>query len=596
MIITDARVRSLLDRYAAGGRDFSKVELENADLTGADLSGANLSGANLRSAALRRAVLNEANLSGADLTNAALDEAKLSGANLSGANLSEANLNGAEPSQTFYYKYRIEHRVDLSGAVLNNANLSGAYLNLVNLSGAVLNSANLTGANLSGANLNRANLSGANLECANLERANLERANLEGANLEGANLTDAGLSRANLGRADFSRAAMNNAIFSGADLSGAKFSGADLSEAHLGYRLNPDWLHAGKGLGGPPFRWHTNLRDADLSDANLSGADLTRANLQRANLNRADLTRARLSGAKLNGASLRDADLTGADLSYATLRYAYLRGAVLKGANLRYAEVRRTYPSEEHWTGARLSGRMAAAFAPSDTLNPGPFAPPREPGHRRGQGPNGRQLDSGLGDTERERMERGFDIEEQLAMQDAARSLVADLGFHTDWNIRYHEKRRDFFEQWERHSNLVVLVLASALVVFSLAQLFWLSAVTGVGIVAASVLGLVLKPSESARFHIKQGDGYRNVEAKLKAAMGDLPAKELGNLETLIDDIECRYEPARCYVIAESHNESRIQSGAEGGVFILSWWQRQVKHFWKGNIDTLEMENWVPPK
>jgi hypothetical protein len=58
----------LLERYAAGKRDFRGANLWGANLRRADLSGADLSGADLSQASLTGA-----NLTGADLTNTCLD-------------------------------------------------------------------------------------------------------------------------------------------------------------------------------------------------------------------------------------------------------------------------------------------------------------------------------------------------------------------------------------------------------------------------------------------------------------------------------------------------------------------------------------------
>jgi uncharacterized protein YjbI with pentapeptide repeats len=69
----------LLERYAAGERQFAHAQLEAADLPGAALAGAclahsNLTGADLSGAALR----------GTDFSNCRLDLARLNGADLGG--------------------------------------------------------------------------------------------------------------------------------------------------------------------------------------------------------------------------------------------------------------------------------------------------------------------------------------------------------------------------------------------------------------------------------------------------------------------------------------------------------------------------------
>ncbi|HYU73290.1 MAG TPA: pentapeptide repeat-containing protein [Ktedonobacteraceae bacterium] len=127
-----------------------------------DLSQVNLGRVNLGSVDLSRAVLINANFHRTRLRAADLSEASLINAHLRGADLSEANFSGAK----------------LRGTDLSEANLSYADLRDADLQNADLHGANLSGANLSGANLREANLSGANLTSANLSRAFLIGTNL----------------------------------------------------------------------------------------------------------------------------------------------------------------------------------------------------------------------------------------------------------------------------------------------------------------------------------------------------------------------------------------------------------------------------------
>ena len=68
----------LLERYAAGERDFSRARLIVANLFDAELSFADLSDADLSYADLRRADLIGANLRGADLSGAKVEGASMS--------------------------------------------------------------------------------------------------------------------------------------------------------------------------------------------------------------------------------------------------------------------------------------------------------------------------------------------------------------------------------------------------------------------------------------------------------------------------------------------------------------------------------------
>lgn len=132
----------LLNRYAAGERNFIE-----SDLTGLDLSRVDLPGINLTRSVLSRADLTEANLSNSILVSANLSSTILNRANFTRANLVRANL---------------------SRSLLNKAILQEALLLQADLSGAIMIQANLYKTRLRQANLKNTNLRSANLEKANL--------------------------------------------------------------------------------------------------------------------------------------------------------------------------------------------------------------------------------------------------------------------------------------------------------------------------------------------------------------------------------------------------------------------------------------------
>lgn len=272
---------TLLQKYAAGERDFSYITLNECILAGAKLPSIVLTGASLK-------VVNfsTANLSHSDLRQAILNVSRLSGANLSQAQLQQAHLNVANLIRAILVGANLSQasliRAELLRADLSNANLTRAILQEADL-----REARLRWANLSGANLSRANLRGSSLLGANLNYVQANSATLEGARLRGASLIAAELRHSNLGAAD---------------LSGANLRGANLRWANL------------SGV---------NLCEADLTDAKLSGANLTGAQLEGATLANTTFVHA-----DLHRANLRDVYCVGSDLSGATLTGAHLHGAV----------------------------------------------------------------------------------------------------------------------------------------------------------------------------------------------------------------------------------------------------------------------------
>jgi uncharacterized protein YjbI with pentapeptide repeats len=186
------------------------------------------------------------------------------------------------------------------------------------------------GMSLEEIDLSHAILAQADLRAVNFARASLRRANLRGARLSGATLTGAIFEGADLQGADLHEANLRGAVFAGANLSGADLSGVDLTQAAL----------AGASLQGA--RLHgTSLQGADLRGIALAGAALHAADLREANLAEANLAGNTLSSATLTGAVLTGADLHAANLLKANLQEANLAGANLRGANLQEANLAR---------------------------------------------------------------------------------------------------------------------------------------------------------------------------------------------------------------------------------------------------------------
>lgn len=271
------KIYNLVKQYKQGERDFTGINLNEANLSRINLSQANLSDASLCVTNLSAADLSSTNLSRANLNVARLSQANLQGANLSRATLNVANLV----------------RADLTDAVLVEALAIRSELIR-----ARLNNANLTKANLSGADLREARVGQANFFLANLSGANLRGVSGASVNLQKADLRRASLVKANLPKADLSHAEMRQANLTYADLRQANLTGANL-------------------------RW-ADLRGADLSGADLSGANLSGANLSGANLNRVRLCKASLVHVDLTQVNLIKADWMGADISGATLTGAKL--------------------------------------------------------------------------------------------------------------------------------------------------------------------------------------------------------------------------------------------------------------------------------
>jgi Pentapeptide repeats (8 copies) len=120
------RAEELLERYAAGEREFDSLDIGG----GEELSGANLSGITLTNSFLNEIFMDQIDLSRANLNGTNFAQSSMAGANLRGANLSRANLQ--------YVDLRAS---DLTDAILIDACLMSTTMYEVNLTGANLTNA-----------------------------------------------------------------------------------------------------------------------------------------------------------------------------------------------------------------------------------------------------------------------------------------------------------------------------------------------------------------------------------------------------------------------------------------------------------------------
>ena len=86
------------------GRDFSNMNLENADFSFSTLSGTNFNGANLRNARLRFSFLEGTTFKDADLRNADLSFSSLTDVDLTGANVEGANFSFTSQDKSYSWK------------------------------------------------------------------------------------------------------------------------------------------------------------------------------------------------------------------------------------------------------------------------------------------------------------------------------------------------------------------------------------------------------------------------------------------------------------------------------------------------------------
>ena len=227
-------------------------------------------------------------------------ELNLKGINLSGIDLTGIDLNGKiteiyESTIDGVMSYTIITRgTDLQGADFSGANLSLANLICTDLSYALLEQANLEEADLRWSCLERASLVRAKAARVNLSKAIITNANLEWAFLSGANLSNATLDGANIRWAYLGDATLTKAHLVSADCSASLMPQADFSQATL-----RDSSFRGSRAPSCILK-KAHCDSAEFANADLEGADLSESDFTRCRFNGANLKLAKLTGAILH--------------------------------------------------------------------------------------------------------------------------------------------------------------------------------------------------------------------------------------------------------------------------------------------------------
>lgn len=299
---------TLLALYAAGFRDFRKVDLSRVDLSCVDLNHANLSHANL----------NGTNLSGANLIKACLRNATLHDALLVDANLSDTNCNSAN----FF-------RASLKGANLSGSNLGGAHLVETEFYGADLSRAQFRGADFRSLHASSF-LSEAKIDLLALGQRPLSNATLDARSYKAFYA---------LGVRDFRGAE----FYRGADLSGCDFRDTKLSDLKIHFKskrpldkstLDKNAFKAFQDLGIHDFSGAVfiglDFRGIDLKNTNLEDFKIELSNMGERPFDKAKLdTNAYKAFYDLGVLDYRGADLSAVELTQLeVLRDEWLNGAI----------------------------------------------------------------------------------------------------------------------------------------------------------------------------------------------------------------------------------------------------------------------------
>lgn len=148
----------------------------------------------------------------------------------------------------------------------------------------------------------------------------------------------------------------------------------------------------------------------------------------------------------------------------------------------------------------------------------------------------------------------------------------SDIEFYIGKNLRYHAKRRDFFERWDNATKILNYIIGSATIVAILAKQYELYAVL------CNVLILILSAFDSfigfgnkARDYKEFYQAYKKLEIKLRGLKTE---DEINLLRQEIDKIELN-EPNTLIVLMEKcwNEEVIYQRYGKENLRQIAWWQ-----------------------
>lgn len=164
-------------------------------------------------------------------------------------------------------------------------------------------------------------------------------------------------------------------------------------------------------------------------------------------------------------------------------------------------------------------------------------------------------------------------------------TALTALDFRIDASLRYHQKRRDFFERWDR-----LIRAASAFAGTGAAALLFSQTTNdtklavGVVLALASVVAAVWNPGDAARLNIRQHARYSEIAERVARRRTKADSDEVADWDASLIAIEADEPPLRNYLWAQCWNEHAMSIGSREPFYVLDRYQRIARHFVEGDV------------
>lgn len=161
------------------------------------------------------------------------------------------------------------------------------------------------------------------------------------------------------------------------------------------------------------------------------------------------------------------------------------------------------------------------------------------------------------------------------------------LLFDVQRSVRYHNRRRAFFDRLDQGSNMLSVMLGSTAIYGVLEQRWQVLTLSAVGLVTAfSAINLVLGSSQKARQHFDLARRFIELEKAIRLATPT--PMTLAEFTQLRLSIEMDEPPVLRVLDAICYNEqARSEGYPDKNLAGIGWWQRQVAQIMDWRADKM---------
>jgi len=171
-----------------------------------------------------------------------------------------------------------------------------------------------------------------------------------------------------------------------------------------------------------------------------------------------------------------------------------------------------------------------------------------------------------------------------------------ELLFDVRRSVRYHTRRRQFFDKWSKIFKFITVLSGTATFATALATLSKTWTLGSAVVVALfSTIDLIIGTSEKARLHTDLANKFIELEKDIVVASEELEELQLSELTARRLDIEAEEPPIKRILDSICHNELLRAMGYNESMQVkIRWYQRWFVNFIDIRLHSIKQEHHHP--